>query len=154
MFCGLWRRVPTFRNTVDLLNLETRGSTFLRNAGNYSVNGTAQRLRRPGRQYKMYFLCSTSFPTSSSACCKAMCDANLCKLTSWVSDPVEKLVVVELAKLQACHGVRDFITELKTASHCSLSWARLIHSTSVIFIWDPLCGSDGFTPAFDCRDPT
>jgi hypothetical protein len=78
----------------------------------------------------MYFECCTCILTFFSARCKAMCDANLCKLTSWVSDPVEELMVVELAKFAACHGIRDFITELTTASHCSLSWARLIHSTS------------------------
>jgi hypothetical protein len=78
----------------------------------------------------MYFMCSTSSLTSFSAWYKAMCDTNLCKLTSWVSDPVEKLMVVESAKFLACHGFRDFITEITTASHCSLSWARIIHSTS------------------------
>jgi len=59
-----------------------------------------------------------------------MCDANLCKLTSWFSDPVEKLVVAKLAKFPACHKVRYFIADLTTASHCSLSWARIIQSTS------------------------
>jgi hypothetical protein len=64
-----------------------------------------------------------------------MCDAHLCKLTSWVSDPVEKLMVVELAKFLACYGIRDFITELIAASHRSVSWARLIHATSFSCIY-------------------
>lgn len=64
----------------------------------------------------MHFLCSTSSLTSSSAWCKAMCDANLCKLTSSVSDPVKKLMVVESAKFAACYGIRDFITDLRAAS--------------------------------------
>jgi hypothetical protein len=63
-------------------------------------------------------------------------DGNL--IDSWCTDLLQGSILFSqlFNKLFSCYGPRRFMAVFLRTRHCSLSWARWIQSTPIVFFWD------------------